>query len=406
MRTPRATPGAGDDLPAVVLGGAANAVSVARSLAGIGVRVYALGPPRAPVRRSSACHAFVAADGGVPPQAAWLDWLGNGAPRGAVLVPCDDDGLELIARHRRTLEALGHVPIEADDDVLLGMLDKARTYDLAARAGVPIPRTVIVRDDEPIREVADAMGYPCALKPLHSHVFRRHFGSAVKVLVAADAKELEELLERTAAAGVEMMVTETICGPDDEYPSYYGYLDAAGDPLFHFTKLQLRQFPIGFGSGSYHRTTWEPDVAEMGLRFMQGVGMRGLGAVQFKRDGADGRLKLIECNHRITAANGLLKAAGLDLGLFLYNRALARPLPQMHRYRVGLGLWYPLLDARAFLGYRRAGRLSTRAWLASLRRRQTLPLASVRDPGPSAAHLQNLLGKAARRATAMVAPRR
>jgi D-aspartate ligase len=383
-----------DRPPAVVLGGSVNAVSVARSLAGAGVRVHAVGGAGSAVRWSNACHDYTEREG----QEEWLAWLLDGAPRGSVLIPCDDDALELIARHRDALEGRGHVPIEAEDDVLLAMLDKARTYELAARAGIPVPRTVVVRGAERIHDVAASMGYPCALKPLHSHVFRRHFGATVKVLVAAGPAELQQALERTLAAGVEMMVTETISGPDDEYPSYYGYLDEAGRPLFHFTKIQVRQFPIGFGSGSYHRTTWEPDVADMGLRFMRGVGIRGLGAVQFKRDARDGQLKLIECNHRITAANNLLKVAGVDLGLFLYARVLGHPLPPMHRYRVGVGLWYPLLDARAFIEYRRAGRLDVGDWLRSLRRRQALPLASLRDPGPSAAYLGRMAVKGAQRA--------
>ena len=74
-------------------------------------------------------------------------------------------------------------------------------------------------------------------------------------------------------------------------------------------------------------TDRNPEVAELGLRFFQGVGLRGLANVEFKRDARDGRLKLIECNHRFTAPTGLLRAAGMDLPLFVYNRLTGRPLP-------------------------------------------------------------------------------
>src|ERR1700694_4065011 len=132
------------DPPAIILGGDANAISVARSLGAAGVRVYVVGSGSEAVRFSRFCATFVAL-AGADVQTRWLDWLTAHGPRGAVLLPCTDDGLELIAHHRAELTALGYRPIEADDDVLLAMLDKERTYTLARTLGVPAPRTVTVR---------------------------------------------------------------------------------------------------------------------------------------------------------------------------------------------------------------------------------------------------------------------
>ena len=180
-----------------------------------------------------------------------------------------------------------------------------------------------------------------------------------------------------------MMVTEIVPGPDEGFCSYYTYLDEHGDPLLEVTKRKLRQFPPGFGAGCYHLTDWNPEVAELGLRFLQASGVRGLANVEFKRDPRDGRLKLIECNHRFTAANEQLRRCGADLALFTYNRILGRPLPEIEGYRRGVGHWYPLRDARAFVEYRRRGELRLGHWLATLLRPQTFPLASFRDPMPS-----------------------
>ena len=55
-----------------------------------------------------------------------LDWLARG-PRSGVVLPRDDEGLELVAGHRETLTGLGYIPIEADDAVLLRMLHKRET---------------------------------------------------------------------------------------------------------------------------------------------------------------------------------------------------------------------------------------------------------------------------------------
>jgi predicted ATP-grasp superfamily ATP-dependent carboligase len=387
--------------PAILLGGEATAVSVARSLGRAGVPVWALGRRSDPVRRSRHCLRFVEL-GDDDMQARWLEWL-RGAPAGAVVLPCEDDGLELVARHRSVLVACGLVPVEADDAVLLAMLDKERTYALAGKARIPVPRTATVGDREGLLATAQQVGYPCALKPLHTHLFRRHFRA--KGFVAHDRRDLEALFERTHALGIDVMVTELIPGPDDRYWSFYTYLDSDREPQFVFTNRKLRQYPIRYGSGSYHVTDWSSEVAELGVRFCRSVALRGLANVEFKSDPRDGELKLIECNQRFTGPNELLIASGLDLPLFTYNRLIGRDVPQFGSYRNGVALWRPLDDFRAFRAYRRSGELSFADWARSLLRPQRFQLASSADPMPVIVASGHRLGNAVRKLGRLVTGR-
>jgi D-aspartate ligase len=375
--------------PAVILGGGGTALPVARSLGAAGVPVFALGSEVDSVRNSRGCTTFVRLGREPGMQERWLEWL-RSAPVGSVVLPCEDEGLELIARNREMLLDLGLIPFEADDDVLLAMLDKHETYRLAAELGIEAPLTFRVHTRDDIAIALERVSYPCALKPVHSHEFVRHFAGMKAFIVHSDL-ELRAALSRTVALGVEMMVTEIIPGRDDQFFSYYSYMDEDGQPLLHLTKRKLRQYPIQFGSGCFHATDWNPEAAELGLRFFEGVGLRGLGNVEFKRDARDGRLKLIECNHRFTAATGLLRAAGADLPLFVYNRLLERPLPQIEGYRTGLTMWYPMRDLRAFLAYRRQGELSTFAWLRSIIGRHHYPVTSASDPRPALVNQLRLL---------------
>ena len=73
------------------------------------------------------------------------------------------------------LVELGHVPFEANDDVLLAMLDKARTYELAREIGIEAPLSFNVHTQDDIAVALERISYPCALKPVHSHAFARHF---------------------------------------------------------------------------------------------------------------------------------------------------------------------------------------------------------------------------------------
>jgi D-aspartate ligase len=382
-RSPRVAGGSGSagDPPAVVLGGLVTGLSVARSLAAAGIRVHVLDQGKSPARASRAVREFV--DVGTDrPQERMLEWL-TAAEFEAVVLPASDDGVELIARHRAELTACGHRPVEANDDVLLAMLNKVQTYDLAHRHGIAAPRITRLVDEQGLEAALEHLEFPCVLKPDQSHLFARRGGGGAKVLMISDASELRREFAHFSALGVEMFVTEVIYGESDEFVSYYGYLDADGENFVNFTKRKIRQCPPGFGIGTYHETTRDPEVAAVGLRFLRAVGLRGLGNIEFKRDARDGKLILIECNPRFTMSNELARIAGVDLALLSYNRALLRPVAPIEEYRVGLHLWDPVRDTRALSSYRRQGELSAARWARSLMHRQVFPAFRFDDPGPA-----------------------
>lgn len=374
---------AADAPPAVVLGGSYNSLSVTRTLGRQGIPVFALGDGAGGslVRNSRYLRDYVDVHSSATAAEEWAAWLDTAAA-GAVLLPCSDTALEFLAEHREDLRRQGHFPAAGADDVTLAMLDKERTYALARSVGVPAPRTAAPTSLEELREAAGRMSYPCALKPRHSHLFGRFYDC--KALIAEDAAALESAFLLTSAQGLEMLVTEIVPGHDSEYCSYYSYLDADGTPLFHFTKRKLRQNPPGFGLGTYHVSDWVPEAADLGLRFFTAIGLRGVGNVEFKRDSRDGKLKIIECNPRFTAADKLVQRAGVDMATISYRRALGLPVRPPSGFRTGVRQWHPLEDVRAYRAYRSLGELDTATWVSSLAHPLCLPLFDVRDPGPSA----------------------
>jgi D-aspartate ligase len=379
--------------PVALLGGLENALSVARSLTRRGIAVHAAGDPAGPVRYSRHRKTFRPVTGDL--HAGWHDWLSEGHLAGALVLPCSDDALEFVAHQRVGMVARGLVPIESDDGAVLAMLDKDRTYDVARAAGIAAPRTVRLHDRDDLERAIDEIGVPCALKPVHIHEFARHFRR--KAIVARDADVLRAAFATTDRLGLAMILTEIIPGPEDRYCSYFTFVTPDGGFLFDFTKRKLRQYPPGFGGGTYHLTEWADDVAEAGRRFLQAAGVRGLGNVEFKRDPRDGQLKLIECNARFTAANELVRRAGVDIAWIVYSRMTGRPVGEVGRARDGVRMWYPIQDTMAFLETRRAGELTLGAWVRSLAHRQTFPLWAATDPLPSLIEISSvprrILGK-------------
>jgi D-aspartate ligase len=366
----------------VILGGESVAVAVARSLAPLGVETYALGDTWDPQRWGRFVDHFVdvGSKGGV--EERYMEWLRTHGPRGGVVMPCYDDGLDTVARNRAQLEEWGYRPLEGNDEVNLAMMDKERSLDLCRRAGVPAPHAVAVRSHAAAERAAADLQFPLALKPIQSHLFAREFGET-KLLVVSSPEELAPTLERTLGLGIDMLATELIPGWDDQIVTYYTYLGDHGEPLFHFTKRKLRQWPVHFGLACYQVTTWDPELAEVGLRFCQGTGIRGIGTVEFKRDPRDGDFKFIECNPRLTGSTELVRHAGIEIPQIAYLRAIGRTPPPVRGYRTGVREWYPLSDLKALRHYRQAGELTTAAWARSMLRRFHFPRFRASDPMPS-----------------------
>ena len=389
-------------IPAVILGGWENAVSVARTLwrAGVPVDVLADQLTDCPVRHSRARRRYVPRGRRETLAAHWLGWL-DGASAPAVLLPCSDEALEFIARHRGPLEAVGHRPIESDDSAVLAVLDKQASYAIARAAGIPAPLTAMVSTPDEL--AASELPFPCGVKPVHSHRFRRLYPVEQKGGVLMDAEHARRVLEPILAQDCPMLLTEVIAGPDDSYRSYFTFIDGDGEPLLHFTKRKLRQYPPHFGLGTYHLTEWNAEVADLGLRFARAAGLRGIVNVEFKRDIRDGQLKLVECNPRFTQANEQLRVAGVDLARLAYNRLAGLPSPAVSSFTEHLAMWLPFNDLRALRAYRRSGELSIGAWAATLAHRQVLPLFAFDDPRPSfwwwRARTTALASDAARRLT-------
>jgi predicted ATP-grasp superfamily ATP-dependent carboligase len=359
------------------------------------VRVHALGDRRDPVRRSRWCHEFVAVESKEGAVERYLEWLERDGPRGAVILPCDDYGVEMIARSRATLNEWGYVPVEGDDDVMLAMLDKERTYELARAAGVATPRTATVRSAEEALAAVAQFELPIGLKPLQAHEWAKH--RAEKFIVAGNSDELRAVSEWAFVPRVPLLMTEVVPGPETDICTYFTYVDRHGEPLFDYTKSKIRQWPKRSGLTCYQVSDRIGQVIEAGRRLVTGIGLRGVAVPEFKRDARSGEWKLIECNHRFTGSLELTRHCGIDMALIAYNATIGRPAAAPSGYRTGLTQWNPIEDVRALIDYRRDGELTVPGWVRSVARRQHFPMMRADDPMPTVASLGSKLGRAARK---------
>ncbi len=366
---------------AVVLGGQANAVSVVRCLGRRGIRVYAVNGPDEYVRYSRYCHFISPSKDGNVGEAWERYLLGEESEhlRGSVLLACSDTALEVLIKNRENLSKKFVLDI-MNKEAQLCMLNKLYTYEAARGAGIPTPRFWRIGNGERVGGIIREASFPLMVKPIYSHKFERY---GRKYFLAKNETELQKILDSMDMQEDELILMEIIPGPDSQLCSYYTYIDGHGEALLDFTKRIIRRYPPNEGNGCYHVTDRVDEVRELSLKLFGHVGLKGVANVEFKRDFRDGKLKLIECNARFTAANCLLVKSGIDLPSFVYFRLLGIQLKLPSSFRVGKRLWYPWQDFRSFLKIRRRGEITFGMWAKSIMHLQSFPYFAWDDPRPT-----------------------
>jgi D-aspartate ligase len=370
--------------PALIVGGEHGCLSIARSLGATGIPVYAINHPESVVRYSRFCK-WIDLPGnktvGTEVWAAYLLGRESNHLRGAVLLAASDEAIELIAEHREALSEKFTLDL-SNPEAQLCMLDKLCTYRAAQAAGVPTPKFWVADTREQVEKLERELIFPLILKPIIGHKFSRKFTGSYAVAHHFD--ELLHAYDAVCRAGIRTFLVEMIPGPDDKLCSYYTYLDEDGKNLIDFTKRVIRRYPMNMGGSTYHITDYVPGIQELGLALFGQVGLRGVANVEFKLDERDGKLKLIECNARFTAADCLLVASGLNLPLLVYNRLTGRAQTvASSRYRMGMRLWKPVGDFVAYRQLNKMGLLTFRAWIRSVMYPQIFPVFRWNDPLPA-----------------------
>lgn len=369
--------------PVLLLGGKENALSITRHLGRLGVLMRVSGPGNCWALHSRYCAEALPVPKGMSASDYWKSLLlGNdGRLNGHIIWALSDEAIEFISAHRGSLSAR-YVLDEADGDLQRDFLDKTRTLELAARAGIDAPGYWRIEKGQDLDKLRGQITFPVMVRPTQSHKFTRIFGRKL-FIIENNFDELKAHVQKAWDHDIEVFVGEMIPGPDSLLSSYYTYRTKSGQRLFDFTKSVIRRWPVNRGNACYHKSGWLPETAEAGRRFFESAGLRGLGNIEFKRDLRDSKLKIIEVNARFTAAQELVRRAGVPIDLMIYCHLTKQPVPEPEPVECELRLWYPFRDFLGFLELRKRGELSFLGWLKSVTQPgMVFPLAALSDPLP------------------------
>jgi D-aspartate ligase len=300
-----------------------------------------------------------------------------------VLIPTRDETVAAFSLNRDRLAEFYRVTTPPWDTTRWAW-DKANTYELAEKLGIPVPRTWKLKDASELPSLTPYL--PLAVKPAVKEKF--FYATGDKAWRADTPDKLRELYER-AAKDIplnEILIQEIIPGNGTQQLSYCAFFK---DSKAHSTLLarRMRQHPREFGrAATYVETVEDSDISELSERFLRAINFYGIVEVEYKRDPRDGRNKLLDVNARAWGFHGLGGAVGVDFSYLLFADQLGLPIEPCSA-PAGKGWMRLLPDLSVIAVDLVGGYLKPQEYWRSIKNTTTESVFAWRDPLPSLAEL-------------------
>jgi D-aspartate ligase len=374
---------------AIVINMFYTGLGIARSLGERGIRVIGLSAHRG-IYGNYTRYAEVrrAPDSRGNPEELLLaiEALGREIEGEAMIFPTRDDDVLFLHRYRDRLQ-LRFKLLLPPEPALNACLNKDESVAAAAVAGVPCPRCWSVEKVQDIQAVAAQAEFPCVLKPVSAHHWRKpEVWAKAGNRKAIAARSAEELLKEYAAIfpyEPRALVQEMVEGSDDCLWIAACYLNGKGRFVTGYTAQKLLQVPSGFGTGCIVQAAERPELLDIAVRLLENMGFSGIAEVEFKWDERRREFRLIEVNARPWDQHRLGKACGADLVYTawceLMENRVPPPPPKTTGYKWIAEDVYALLLLRS--AWKRDGSLGPVRQIAAGKR--VYAIWSAKDPLPA-----------------------
>ena len=251
-----------------------------------------------------------------------------------VLLPITDPSVEAVLEYRAVFDDRVVLPLPSLE-AYRHASDKALSLELARRAGLAVPETVIVTGPD-WRHTPDPEFFPAVIKP-HRSVVPAGNGNGSKrktgVRYVASADACRAALSTIPDGVFPVLVQRQVHGPGEGL----FLLRWNGRPVAAFAHRRLREKPPE-GGVSVYRESIAPPAALLaaGTRLLELLEWQGVAMIECKRELATGRYVFMEVNGRLWGSLQLAIDAGVDFPALLMACALGATALPTHGYRVGV----------------------------------------------------------------------
>lgn len=246
--------------------------------------------------------------------------------RPRVLMPTHDESV-VIMRHRDEFPADLIIPYEGEEKLLL-LANKAKSTELARKAGVPVP--------EVYKSIDEVKSYPV--------VFKTVIGNSAKgVFFPKDREELVKLMDEHKDE--ETLLEEWIGGTDYSVDCvrWDGFCKTS---VYHALVTKTD----GGGTTTQREIVNMPQLEAAALKLMDAVDFHGVCGLDFRYDAENNKIAYIETNARFTGGLATPVAAGFDIPWIVYKLATEGKYTEPINVRIGTRTKWILGDIITLVG--------------------------------------------------------
>lgn len=246
--------------------------------------------------------------------------------RPRVLMPTHDESV-VIMRHRDEFPADLIIPYEGEEKLLL-LANKAKSTEIARKAGVPVP--------EVYKSIDEVKSYPV--------VFKTVIGNSAKgVFFPKDREELVKLMDKHKEE--ETLLEEWIGGTDYSVDCvrWDGFCKTS---VYHALVTKTD----GGGTTTQREIVYMPQLEAAALKLMDAVDFHGVCGLDFRYDAENNKIAYIETNARFTGGLATPVAAGFDIPWIVYKLATEGKYTEPINVRIGTRTKWILGDIITLVG--------------------------------------------------------
>ncbi|RPI79639.1 MAG: hypothetical protein EHM45_02090 [Desulfobacteraceae bacterium] len=275
----------------------------------------------------------------------------------------------LVSKSRERLQKYFHILL-APDKLIGKLIDKSQFGNLAKQFDLPVPRTFTPLANAEAMAYAEALGYPCILKPVRQRLWHqseiiRSIGIRKAIRIENPAV-LKQTLQMIPPLTGEVMIQEYIPGDDQQHFDFHAYLDRDGKARGKIVGHKLRIHPIHFGAGCYVQYAEEPAIEKLCLNALEKIGYTGAANINLKRHPQTLQDYILEINPRYSLWAIFDTACGVNLPLLHYFDAVGSAVPEQPPFGKSRRWLWLGADFAAMLAYRKTGEWTLWNWLKSL----------------------------------------
>lgn len=296
------------------------------------------------------------------------------------LIPTNDAAVYLLSKNKRILEEYYKISTPGYE-IIDFAYNKKLTLTLAENNNIPIPSTFYPENIEDLNEIHSNIKYPVIIKGIVGHEFYQKTG--VKTFIANSKEELVGHYKKIESVidPSKIMIQEVIPGPTELVHSFSSFFKE-GEIVAWWTGKKIRSHPMSFGTGTFVKSVYEPQLLDLGKRILRAIDYYGISEIEFKLDPRDGKFKLIEMNARTWLQHTLPARCGVDFPYLLYSDMIGKQVQPINNFNSNVAWIHLYPDIAIVMSLILKNDLKIKDLISSLRCEKEFAVLSIDDPLP------------------------